>query len=44
MSADAGIIRPQKTSVAPLIALNLKSIVVFAASIPLTEKHGDVEV
>jgi hypothetical protein len=43
MSANAVIIRPQKISVAPLTALNLRSIAVFAASILLTEKHGDIQ-
>ena len=44
MSANVVIIRPQKISVAPLTALNLRSIVVFAASIPHTEKRGSITV
>src|SRR5215467_12638398 len=43
MSANAAIIQPQKISGALLTALNLKSIVVFVASIPRIEKHGDIQ-
>jgi hypothetical protein len=42
MSANAATTPPQKTSVVPLIGLNSRNIVVFAASILHTEKRGNI--
>jgi hypothetical protein len=42
MSANAVTTQPQKISVVPLIGLNSRNIVVFAASIPRTEKRGSI--
>jgi hypothetical protein len=42
MSANAVTTQPQKISVVPLIDLNSRNIVVFAASIPRTEKRGSL--
>jgi hypothetical protein len=42
MSANAVTTQPQKINVVPLIDLNSRNIVVFAASIPRTEKRGSI--
>jgi hypothetical protein len=42
MSANAVTTQLQKISVVPLIGLNSRNIVVFAASIPRTEKRGSI--
>jgi hypothetical protein len=42
MSANAVTTQPQKINVVPLIGLNSRNIVVFAASIPRTEKRGSI--
>jgi hypothetical protein len=42
MSANAVTTQPQKINVVPLIDLNSRNIVVFAASILRTEKRGSI--
>jgi len=42
MSANVVTTQPQKINVVPLIGLNSRNIVVFAASIPRTEKRGSI--
>jgi hypothetical protein len=42
MSANAVTTQPQKINVVPLIGLNSRNIVVFAASTLRTEKRGSI--
>jgi hypothetical protein len=42
MSANAVTTQPQKINVGPLIGLNSRNTVVFAASTPRTEKRGSI--
>jgi hypothetical protein len=42
MSANAVTTQLQKINVVPLTGLNSRNIVVFAASIPRTEKRGSI--